>query len=363
MGVILIGNLEDYRKEKRAVCHAITFCSAECIGSIRRLSFLFDRLQWTRARSGGQVKPTVEMKEQLENVKQERERLQMENALLRAAIETRKPESEADGEARLLNVEEKFEVANAEIEKEYNAVENRKKSLQQKIDKLRSNIEEASSCEQDAHHDVHELKRALPSNQQLSPAKVLSILDSAIDNKKAQVDKLKMRASNLKSKVKKQETHLSQKDELSDAPSAIDYDQLKIENQQALEKIEERNSELLKLKLATGKLVQELTYKKRKLSGMAKQGEQLQADKQQREQQLARYDDEIQRMRERREELKQELELARRENEDVDKPRVMDYIKVKQERQQAEQKLDELQRKFGVTNQPAVATDRSLRWL
>jgi predicted house-cleaning NTP pyrophosphatase (Maf/HAM1 superfamily) len=36
----------------------------------------------------------------------------------------------------------------------------------------------------------------------------------------------------------------------------IDFDQLKIENQQYLEKIEERNNELLRLKLTTGKTVQ-----------------------------------------------------------------------------------------------------------
>jgi len=36
----------------------------------------------------------------------------------------------------------------------------------------------------------------------------------------------------------------------------IDFDQLKIENQQYLEKIEERNNELLRLKLTTGNTVQ-----------------------------------------------------------------------------------------------------------
>lgn len=36
----------------------------------------------------------------------------------------------------------------------------------------------------------------------------------------------------------------------------IDFDQLKIENQQYLERIEEKNKELLQLKLTTGKTVQ-----------------------------------------------------------------------------------------------------------
>ena len=36
----------------------------------------------------------------------------------------------------------------------------------------------------------------------------------------------------------------------------VDFDQLKIENQQYLDRIEERNSELLRLKTTTGKAVQ-----------------------------------------------------------------------------------------------------------
>jgi len=36
----------------------------------------------------------------------------------------------------------------------------------------------------------------------------------------------------------------------------VDFDQLKIENQQYMEKIEERNNELLRLKLSTSRTVQ-----------------------------------------------------------------------------------------------------------
>lgn len=39
-------------------------------------------------------------------------------------------------------------------------------------------------------------------------------------------------------------------------PAQVDFDQLKIENQQYMEKIEERNNELLRLKLSTSRTVQ-----------------------------------------------------------------------------------------------------------
>ena len=43
---------------------------------------------------------------------------------------------------------------------------------------------------------------------------------------------------------------------------AIDFDQLQIENKQYLAKIEERNAELLKLKMTAGNTVQILNYYK-----------------------------------------------------------------------------------------------------
>ena len=53
---------------------------------------------------------------------------------------------------------------------------------------------------------------------------------------------------------------MRQKEEMGEVLHAIDFDQLKIENQQYLAKIEERNSELLKLKLSAGKTNQILNY-------------------------------------------------------------------------------------------------------
>lgn len=55
----------------------------------------------------------------------------------------------------------------------------------------------------------------------------------------------------------------------------IDFEQMKIENQQFLEKIEERNAELLKLKLTTGKIVQVLNDYKKKLGEVTARGDWL----------------------------------------------------------------------------------------
>lgn len=52
------------------------------------------------------------------------------------------------------------------------------------------------------------------------------------------------------------EQQLHQKEDMGEVLHVVDFDQLKIENQQYLDRIEERNSELLRLKATTGKAVQ-----------------------------------------------------------------------------------------------------------
>lgn len=52
------------------------------------------------------------------------------------------------------------------------------------------------------------------------------------------------------------EQQLHQKEDMGEVLHVVDFDQLKIENQQYLDRIEERNTELLRLKATTGKAVQ-----------------------------------------------------------------------------------------------------------
>lgn len=54
----------------------------------------------------------------------------------------------------------------------------------------------------------------------------------------------------------KLESQVNSKEELGDVLHYIDFHQLQIENKQYAAKIEEKNEELLQLKMATGKTVQ-----------------------------------------------------------------------------------------------------------
>ena len=52
------------------------------------------------------------------------------------------------------------------------------------------------------------------------------------------------------------EMQIKQKEEMGEVLHEVDFNQLKIENQQYLEKIDEKNQELLRLKLMAGNTLQ-----------------------------------------------------------------------------------------------------------
>lgn len=76
------------------------------------------------------------------------------------------------------------------------------------------------------------------------------------------VGKLRLKNSTLKVQKKKLHMQLKQKEEMGEVLNEVDFQQLKIENSQYLEKIEERNQDLLRLKLMATNTLQVLnSYK------------------------------------------------------------------------------------------------------
>lgn len=75
-------------------------------------------------------------------------------------------------------------------------------------------------------------------------------------NKDNMIEKLELKNHSLQTQRWKLSQRVAQKEEMSDMLHAVDFDQLKIENQQYLERVEEKNAELLQLKVTTGRTVQ-----------------------------------------------------------------------------------------------------------
>jgi hypothetical protein len=79
-----------------------------------------------------------------------------------------------------------------------------------------------------------------------------------ISNKQVLLEKVNLKNSTYKAAITKLEAQLAHKEELGEVLHLVDFDQLKIENQQHMDMIDVKNKELLALKLANGHTVQVL---------------------------------------------------------------------------------------------------------
>ncbi|XP_039209562.1 coiled-coil domain-containing protein 113 isoform X3 [Crotalus tigris] len=97
--------------------------------------------------------------------------------------------------------------------------------------------------------------------------KVLRYMEDRIRSRDVMKEKIHLKNDSLKVQKKKMQMQLQQKEELGEALHEVDFQQLKIENAQFLEKIDERNQDLLQLKLTVGNTLQILNfYKVRQLN-------------------------------------------------------------------------------------------------
>lgn len=113
--------------------------------------------------------------------------------------------------------------------------------------------------------------------------------------------------------------------------NVIDFDQLKIENKQFLEKIEERNNELITLKLTTGNTVQVLNTLKKRLQKLTSESEWLQSEIVQRMDLKMKVEEDIERVVEEAKALTRANQRAKREQQTSDMPHVIEYVKQKLE--------------------------------
>jgi Domain of unknown function (DUF4201) len=81
-----------------------------------------------------------------------------------------------------------------------------------------------------------------------------------------------------------------QKEEMGEVLLEVDFSQLKIENQQFIEKIDERNQDLLRLKMTSGSSHQVLNAQKKKLNTLTMESSRIKADIEARKDLLYRID-------------------------------------------------------------------------
>lgn len=100
--------------------------------------------------------------------------------------------------------------------------------------------------------------------------KITRYFGERVKARESLINKLRDRSSGYKRQITRLETQLRQKEEMGETLHEVDFNQLKIENKQYLDKIDEKNVELILLKRQVGKATQSLNRFKDELNRQIK---------------------------------------------------------------------------------------------
>jgi hypothetical protein len=180
--------------------------------------------------------------------------------------------------------------------------------------------------------------------------KVIRYMEDKLRSKDSVIEKLRLKNATLKSQIQKVAAQLHQKEEMGDVLHYIDFHQLQIENKQYIGKIEERNDELLKLKMTTGNTVQVLNNLKRKLNNLIAESEWLKKEIKSRTELCRKIKDDNRQVEEEiGVEAKGHKRLSQQQQDSAEMPQVMDYVTQKATMYELQQAVNNWQRKVEIS--------------
>jgi hypothetical protein len=287
----------------------------------------------------------------VEALKMEITNLRLENSVLLNFNEKKTAELGAEDDEKkkkknkkntvtVLTSDQKYEIANVVHEDLLAEIETNKKNSEKMIDTLRAVLEETEIRIGELKRDAYEFKRDVVVGAEnartgkIMAEKVVRYFEDKFKQADAIIEKLRLKNSTLKSQINKIEAVLMQKEEVGDVLHYIDFHQLQIENKQYVAKIEERNEELLTVKLSTTKTIQALNEYKRRLNKELEDAEALRNDISSKDTQLSKLQAENKKVtREMGTERRQMDKLRMQIEEAAEMPDVGDYILQKREQQ------------------------------
>jgi chromosome segregation ATPase len=198
-----------------------------------------------------------------------------------------------------LTTEQKCDIATRELEELRDRIDKTQDQCERNLDSHRAALEEADIRFAEIKKASYEFERDIVKgavNQRtgkVAAERVSRYFEDKLRAKDALVEKLRLKNSTLKVQQKKLQMQLKQKEEMGEVLHEVDFNQLQIENKQYQEKIEERNQELLRLKLKAGNTQQVLNSYKKKLHAVTVQSDHLKAESKSRNDQLTKVTAEI----------------------------------------------------------------------
>ncbi|KAI8810775.1 hypothetical protein BJ742DRAFT_675548 [Cladochytrium replicatum] len=260
----------------------------------------------------------------------------------------------------LLTPEQKSEIATRELEELRDEIEKQKEDWGKTMDNVKAEMEEVEIRVSEVKKALYEFKRDIVQQAvnrrtgRVIAERLLRYYEDKIRSKDAVIEKVRLKNATLKVQKNKLHLQLKQKEEMGEVLHAIDFDQLQIENKQYLSKIEERNAELLKLKMTAGKTVQILNHYKKKLQSLSQESDTLQCEIIQRRELLSKLNGIAEIVAVEKAEAEKLNHHLREQMENFRVPVVMDYVHVKKAHQhELARKVKSWERKVEIASMQA----------
>lgn len=326
----------------------------------------------------------------LQQMLRETELLQRENSLLESflakiegSVYSYLPEDEAAKAAKRktarkratdkkeafikMTYEEKNDLATQAIEEVQKEIDQIKSTGERTGDDIRTLMEEVDLRIAEAKKDTYEFKRDIiiggenPHTGKTSAEKIIKFMEDKLKAKEVLVEKLKLKNNTYRAQITKLEQQLAHKEEMGEVLHLVDFDQLKIENQQFMERIDDKNNELLQLKLSTGRTVQVLNDLKSEMSDLIKAGQALRQEIAEREMERRKFDGAYKSTEAQAATMGRTFKKLQMQHQDVDQPQIMEYLKLKQEVSELSKQCSDWHRKIEIASLEEQRTGRILR--
>ncbi|XP_012688525.2 coiled-coil domain-containing protein 113 [Clupea harengus] len=254
-----------------------------------------------------------------------------------------------------LTMEQKCDVAQREMDEMRDDLEKLNDTSERVMLNLKATLEEADvrlvevkKASNEFDRDVAKILRE-KKGVMMGAEKVIRYFEDRMRAKDTLVEKLRLKNAALLVQKRKLRLQMFQKEEMGEALHEVDFQQLKIENSQYLERIDERNQDLLRLKLLAGNTLQILNSYKKKLQNMTCESKLLSSDIASRREMLVKIEEETEQAEEERVKAEVLNRKLRGQLADYRVPPVLQYITAKASHNQLEHIVRAWERKVEIS--------------
>lgn len=225
-----------------------------------------------------------------------------------------------------LTTEQKCHIAQKEVERIKEEMTRAEEDSEKVLDMYKAVLEESEVRLREIEKEKHEIER---DNKKHIAERIIRTFEDRLRAKEALIEKLRLKNATQKTQMKKLLLQLKQKEEMGEVLHAVDFNQLKIENQQYMEKIEERNTDLLRLKQDASKTMQLLNIIKKRLQELMLESNRLKSEIQMQKDLCARIDAEYKQVVEDKTGVEKMNKSLKEYLSDYQVPEVMEFVKEK----------------------------------